>query len=70
MQIKCSDFVCSDLQHPSSMFDKLLHLSLSKCEEVGVIKRVHLLSGEVRSVTTSFKVLEKVQEEVHGVVDE
>ena len=34
------------------------------CEEVGVVKGVHLLSGEVRSVTTALKVVEEVQEEV------
>ena len=38
------------------------------CEEVGVVKGVHLLSGEVRSVTTALKVVEEVQEgeEVEG----
>ena len=32
------------------------------CEEVGPVSRVHLLSGEVRSVTTALKVVEEVQE--------
>ena len=36
------------------------------CEEVGV----HLLSGEVRSVTTALKVVEEVQEEVQEIKDE
>ena len=40
------------------------------CEEVGVVKRVHLLSGEVRRVATALKVVEEVQEEVQGVKDE
>ena len=40
------------------------------CEEVGVVKGVHLLSGEVRSVTTALKVVEEVQEEVQKVEDE
>ena len=31
------------------------------CEEVGVVKGVHLLSGEVRSVTTALKVVEEMQ---------
>ena len=33
------------------------------CEEVGVVNGVHLLSGEVRSVTTALKVVQEVQEE-------
>ena len=40
------------------------------CEEVGVVKGVHLLSGEVRSVTTALKVVEEVQKEVQEVKDE
>ena len=40
------------------------------CEEVGVVKRVHLLSGEVCSVATALKVVEEVQEEVQEVKDE
>ena len=40
------------------------------CEEVGVVKRVHLLSSEVRSVTTALKVVEEVQEEVQEIEDE
>ena len=43
---------------------------LTLCEEVGVVKGVHLLSGEVRSVTTALKVVEEVQEEVQEVKDE
>ena len=42
----------------------------SRCEEEGVVKGVHLLSGEVRSVTTALKVVEEVQEEVQKVEDE
>ena len=42
----------------------------SLCEEVGVVKGVHLLSGEVRSVTTALKVVEEVQEEVQEKKDE
>ena len=40
------------------------------CEEVGVVKGVHLLSGEVRSVASALKVVEEVQEEVQEVKDE
>ena len=40
------------------------------CEEVGVVKGVHLLSGDVRSVTTALKVVEEVQEEVQEIGDE
>ena len=39
------------------------------CEEVGVVKGVHLLSGEVRIVTTALKVVEEVQEEVQEIED-
>ena len=44
--------------------------SLFWCEEVGFVSRVHLLSGEVRSVTTALKVVEEVQEEVQEIEDE
>ena len=40
------------------------------CEEAGVVKGVHLLSGEVRCVTSALKVVEEVQEEVQEVKDE
>ena len=49
------------------------HRSVSprtRCEEVGVVKRVHLLSSEERRVATAFKVVEEVQEEVQEVKDE
>ena len=45
-------------------------LGLITCEEVGVVSWVHLLSGEVRSVTTALRVVEEVQEEVQEVKDE
>ena len=45
-------------------------LGLITCEEVGVVKGVLLLSGEVRSVTTALKVVEEVQEEVQEIGDE
>ena len=41
-----------------------------QCEEVGVVKRVHLLLGEVCSFATALKVVEEVQEEVQEVKDE
>ena len=40
------------------------------CEEVGVVKGVHLHSGEIRSVTTALKVVEEVQEEMQEIKDE
>ena len=40
------------------------------CEEVGLVKGVHLLSSEVRSVTAALKVVEEVQEEVQEIKDE
>ena len=44
--------------------------SSEPCEEVGFVSRVHLLSGEVRSVTTALKVVEEVQEEEQEIKDE
>ena len=45
-------------------------LGLVTCEEVGFVSSVHLLSSEVRSVTTALKVVEEVQEEVQEIEDE
>ena len=53
---------------PCYSFDK--HKSFAECEEVGVVKRVHLPPGQVRSVATALKVVEEVQEEVQEVKDE
>ena len=47
-----------------------VRLGLITCEEVGVVKGVHLLSDEVRSVATALKVVEEVHEEVQEVKDE
>ena len=49
---------------------EVVGLGVITCEEVGVVKGVHLLSGEVRSVTTALKVLQEVQEEVQELEDE
>ena len=49
---------------------EVVGVGLITCEEVGVIKRVHLLSGEVRRVATALKEVEDVQEEVQEVKDE
>ena len=43
---------------------------VSKCEEVGVVKRVHTLLGGVHRLATALKVVEEVQEEVQEVKDE
>ena len=45
-------------------------LGLITCEEVGFVSRVHLLSGEVRSVTTALKVVEEMQEKVQEIEDD
>ena len=42
-------------------------LGLITCAEVGFVRKVHLLSSEVRSVTTALKVVEEVQEEVQEI---
>ena len=43
---------------------------LITCVGEGLVKRVHLLSSEVRRVATALKVVEEVQEEVQEVKDE
>ena len=40
------------------------------CEEVGVVKRVHTLSGGVHRLATALKEVEEVQEEVQEIKDE
>ena len=40
------------------------------CEEVGVVKRVHTLSGGVHRLATALKVVEEVQKEVQEIMDE
>ena len=37
-------------------------LGLITCEEVGVVKGVHLLSGKVRRVATALKEVKEVQQ--------
>ena len=49
---------------------EVVGVGLITCEDVGVVQRVHLLSGEVRKVATALKVVEEVQGEVQGVKDE
>ena len=49
---------------------EVVGVGLITCEEVGVVKGVHLLAGEVRRVATALKVVEEVQEEVQEVKDE
>ena len=45
-------------------------IGLITCEEVGVVKRVHTLSGGVHRLATALKVVEEVQEEVQEMEDE
>ena len=40
------------------------------CGEVGLVIRLHLLFGEVRSVTTGLKVVKEVQEGLQEIEDE
>ena len=49
---------------------EVVGLGLITCEEVRVVKGVHTLSGEVRSVATALKVVDEVQEEVREIEDE
>ena len=49
---------------------EVVGIGLITCEEVRVVKGVHLLSGEVRRVATGLKVVEEVQEEVQEIEDE
>ena len=39
-------------------------LELTTCVEVGLVIRLHLLFGAIRSVTAALKVVEEVQEEL------
>ena len=41
---------------------EVVGVGLTTCEEVGVVKRVHLLSGEVRRVATALKEVKEVQQ--------
>ena len=41
-----------------------------RCEEVGVVKRVHTLLGGVHRLATALKEVEEVQEEVQELKDE
>ena len=41
---------------------EVVGVGLITCEEVGVVKRVHLLSGGVHRLVTVLKVVEEVQE--------
>ena len=45
----------------------VIGVRLITCDDVGVVKTVHLFSGEVRRVATALKVVEEVQEEVQEV---
>ena len=46
---------------------EVVGVGLTTCEEVGVVKRVHLFSSEVRRVATALKVKdEREDEEVDG----
>ena len=49
---------------------EVVGVGLITCEEVGVVKRAHTLSGQVRSVTTALKVVEEVQEGVQETKNE
>ena len=42
----------------------------TRCEEVGVVKRVHTLFGGVHRLATAIKVVEEVQEDVQEIKDE
>ena len=45
-------------------------LGLITCVEVGLVMRLHLFFGGVRSVTTALKVVEEVQEGLQEIEDE
>ena len=45
-------------------------VSLSLCEGVGVVKRVHTLLGGVHRLATALKVVEEVHEEVQEIKDD
>ena len=45
-------------------------VGLITCEEVGVVKRVHLLSSEVRKVATALKVVDEEQQRLQEIEGE
>ena len=49
---------------------EVVGVGLITCGEIGVVKRVHLLPGELRRIATALKVVEEVQEETQGVKDQ
>ena len=58
--LDCQIYVQCELQ--VKMFYSIVFKSSRVCGEVGLIIRLHLLFGEVRSVTTALKVVEEVQQ--------
>ena len=46
---------------------EVVGVGLMTCVEVGFVSRVHLLLGEVRSVTAALNVVEEVQEEMQEI---
>ena len=49
---------------------EVVGVGLITCEGVGLVKRVHTLSGGVHRLATALKVVEEVQEEVQEIKDE
>ena len=49
---------------------EVVGVGLTTCDEVGVVKRVHTLSGGVPRLGTALKVVEEVLEEVQEIKDE
>ena len=69
----CSVLSCSavsDCHSPFSIICTAFCSDACWCGEVGLVTRLHLLFGEVRSVTTALKVVEEVQEEVQEIESE
>ena len=56
--------ICTKKGVANSITKQKIFFFFEGCEEVGVVKIVHLFPGEVRRVATALKVVEEVQEEV------
>ena len=59
--------ICAQCELQVKMFYSIVFKSSRVCGEVGLIIRLHLLFGEVRSVTTALKVVEEVQQGLQGI---
>ena len=74
MECRTASAHCEELEHLIShvvlVVVERFWLTFVRCEEVGVVKRVHTLLGGVHRLATALKAVEEVQEEVQEIKDE